>query len=530
MSDPLLEVRGLSVRVAARRGAPDTGHPLLHDVAFDVAAGSSVGVVGASGAGKSTLALALLRLLPAPLRLDDRARITFAGRDLAALDADAMRAIRGRGIAMISQEPLAALNPSMPASAQLAEALEVHGLARAPEAAARAATMLDRVGIGRAAAGRFPHELSGGMRQRLMIAMALILEPRLVVADEPTTALDPVRQREMLDLLDALRRESGTALLLISHDLDVVGERCARTLVLDAGRVVEDGRTADVLARRRPTARVPLRTREPSPDEPLLDVRGLSVSYPARGSGARALTEVTAVSDVSFTLRRGETVGIIGESGGGKTSLAHAILRLGPGRATAMRFDGHDLARLEGDALRRMRKSLQFVPQDAGASLTAHLTCEALVSEGMLVHGLCDAGDARRRARDLLARFDLPESAASARPGELSSGQRQRVAMARALGPEPRVLILDEPVSAVDPLTRERLLECLADLRAERGLALLFISHDIPSVARVADRVLVMHDGRVAEEGEASIVLGSPSSTAARRLLAAVPGGWPRAG
>ncbi|MBK7907605.1 MAG: ABC transporter ATP-binding protein [Gemmatimonadetes bacterium] len=529
MSDTLLEVRGLGVRVAERRGARGAGHTLLHDVAFDVAAGSSVGVVGASGAGKSTLALALLRLLPAPLRLDDGARIALAGRDLASLDAEALRAVRGRGISLISQEPLAALNPSMPAAAQLAEALEVHGLASIAEAAARAATMLDRVGIGRAAARRFPHELSGGMRQRLMIAMALIVAPQLVVADEPTTALDPVRQREMLDLLDTLRRESGTALLLISHDLDLVGERCARTLVLDAGRVVEDGRTADVLARRRPIARAPLRPREASPTEPLLDVRGLSVTYPARGRGPDALVEVTAVKDISFTLRRGESVGIIGESGCGKTSLAHAILRLGPSRATAMRFDGDDLARLEGEALRRIRKSLQFVPQDAGASLTAHLTCEALVSEGMLVHGLCDATDARRRARDLLAQLDLPDSVASARPGELSSGQRQRVALARALGPEPRLLILDEPVSAVDPLTRERLLERLTDLRAQRGLALLFISHDIPSVARIADRVLVMHDGQVAEEGEASVVLGSPSSAAARRLLAAVPGGWSRA-
>lgn len=530
MSEPLLEVRGLSVRVAAHRGEAGAGHPLLHDVAFDVAAGSSVGVVGASGAGKSTLALALLRLLPTPLRVDPGARIAFAGRDLAALDADAMRAIRGRGIAMISQEPLAALNPSMPAAAQLAEALEVHGLARAPEARERAAEMLDRVGIGRSAARRFPHELSGGMRQRLMIAMALILAPQLVVADEPTTALDPVRQREMLDLLDGLRRESATALLLISHDLDVVEERCARTVVLDAGRVVEEGYTAEVLARRRQTARMPLRPRAPSPDEPLLDVRDLSVSYPARGRGTDALAEVTAVSGISFTLRRGETLGIIGESGCGKTSLAHAILRLGPARATAMRFDGHDLARLEGEALRRIRRSLQFVPQDAGASLTAHLTCEALVSEGMLVHGVCDAPDARRRARDLLARFDLPDSAARARPGELSSGQRQRVALARALGPEPRLLVLDEPVSAIDPPTRVRLLEHLAELRTERGVAMLLISHDIPSVARIADRVLVMHDGQVAEEGEASVVLGSPSSPAARRLLAAVPGGWPRAG
>jgi peptide/nickel transport system ATP-binding protein len=362
MSDTMLEVRGLGVRVAERRGARGAGHTLLHDVAFDVAAGSSVGVVGASGAGKSTLALALLRLLPAPLWLDDRTRIMFAGRDLASLDAEALRAVRGRGISLISQEPLAALNPSMPAAAQLAEALEVHGLASIAEAAARAATMLDRVGIGRAAARRFPHELSGGMRQRLMIAMALIVAPQLVVADEPTTALDPVRQREMLDLLDTLRRESGTALLLISHDLDVVGERCARTLVLDAGRVVEDGRTADVLARQRPTARAPLRPREASATEPLLEVRGLSVTYPARGRGPDALVEVTAVKDISFTLRRGESVGIIGESGCGKTSLAHAILRLGPSRATAMRFDGDELARLEGEALRRIRKSLQFVP------------------------------------------------------------------------------------------------------------------------------------------------------------------------
>ncbi len=534
---PVLQVRALGVTVGKT--------PVLDGITFDVAAGSSVGVVGASGAGKSTLGLALMRLLPPAMRFTAASSVRLGDVDLAALDAESMRDTRGRRIAMVFQEPITALNPAMTIGDQLAEAVLAHGLAPARVARERAVAMLERVGIGggRAGAQRYPHELSGGMRQRLLIAMPLMLDPLLLIADEPTTALDPVRQAQMLDLLDELRADSGTALLLISHDLELIGERCGRVLVLDGGRVVEEGATAEVLAHPRSeaarslgSARLPLVAREGAPATraaaraaaratTLLEVRDLSVTYPERRRGFRSQPAVPAVESVSLTIDAGEVLGVVGESGCGKTSLALALLRLIPSRAASLSFDGADLARLEKEPLRHLRRHLQYMPQDAGASLTAHLTCESLVSEGLVVHGLCDEREARRRACALLEELGLPSRAARARPHELATGQRQRVALARALAPEPRLLICDEPVSSVDPPTRARLLDLFAALRASRGLAILFISHDVAAVARIADRVAVMERGRLIETGPTATVLFGSALPYTRALLAAVPTG-----
>ena len=563
MTAPVLQVRtlGVELRTASgsetARGSTDATRRLLDRVSFDVLPGSSVGVVGASGAGKSTLGLALMRLLPPTMRFTAGSSVRLGDQDLAALDAEALRDLRGRRIAMVFQEPITALNPAMTIGAQLAETVVVHGLATEREARERAVAMLERVGITGSVAGarRYPHELSGGMRQRLLLAMPLMLDPLLLIADEPTSALDPIRQAQMLDLLDEMRSASGTALLLISHDLEIIGERCERMIVLDDGRVVEEGPTAQVLSHPRSTAaqklgaaRLPLAVAPRSqhapalagaaPDAgrvvtapsvtPLLEVNDLAVTYPERRRGFRSTAAIPAVESVSLTLSPGEVLGVVGESGSGKTSLALGILRLIPSRSASLRFEGADLARAEGETLRQLRRHLQFMPQDAGASLSPHLTCESLVSEGLVVHGLCDEREARVRARALLSELELPQEAAQSRPHELSTGQRQRVALARALATAPRVLICDEPVSSVDPPTRARLLDLFSALRESRGLSMLFISHDAAAVARIADRVMVMRRGRVVETGTTEAVMLRPTQAYTREFLAAVPTGAPR--
>lgn len=535
MTAPLLEVRALSVHAAG-------GRSLLDGVGFDVAPGERIGVVGASGAGKSTLGNALLRLLPEGVAIGAGASVRLGGEDLLALDAERMRRVRGRRIAMVFQEPLRALDPAMPVGAQLREALEAHGLARGAEAEARVRAMLARVGIAdaREAAARFPHEFSGGMRQRLLIAAALLPAPALLVADEPTTALDATIQAQVLDLVDELRAETGTALLLISHDLDVVGERCDRILVLDAGRLVEDGPAAQVVAapgsdagRRLAAARAPNATpkRAAAPDDPgatVLAADDLTVLYrERRRARASAARSVRAVDAVSLRVGRGEALGVVGESGCGKSSLALALLQLVRAERGRVRLGDDDLLALRGEPLRRARRRAQLIPQDAGASLTPHLTAEAIVAEGLEVHGLAAGDVARASARALLAEVGLPARAVAARPAELSAGERQRVAIARALGPQPELLVCDEPVASVDAPTRALLLDLLDRLRRDRGLALLFISHDLAAVRRVADRVLVMYAGRVVEEGPAMAILDAPGMPYTQALLSAVPTGTP---
>ncbi len=546
--EPILRVRdlGVTIDVDGRK------QHLLDGVSLTLDRGSSVGLVGSSGAGKSTLGLALMRLLPEGARITGGAEVWLGDEDLMLLRREAMRRVRGRRIAMVFQEPLMALNPAMSVGEQLGEALIVHGMATRAEARKRAVAMLDRVGIANAqrASRSFPHEFSGGMRQRLLIASALLLNPDVLIADEPTTALDPTVQAQVLDLLDSLRAETGAALLFISHDLDVVGERCDRLLVLDEGHVVEEGPAAAVIAApRAPATRWlsaaryllattraegsdasgPLAATGTQPERPaLLSVRGLSVRYEARARRWREPSAVVhAVEDVSLDILSGEAVGLVGESGCGKTSLAHAILRLVHVSAGTMTFEGVNLLALEGEPLRRMRQRLQLVPQDAGASLTPHMTVEAMLMEALEVHGIARGSDARGRAHLLLDEMGLPARAAGARPRELSAGERQRAAIARALATDPDLLICDEPVASVDAPTRALLLDMLDRLRRERGLALLFISHDLAAVSRLTSRVAVMYLGRIVERAGTAAVLEAARMPYTQALLSAVPTGDP---
>jgi oligopeptide/dipeptide ABC transporter ATP-binding protein len=435
------------------------------------------------------------------------------------------------------QEPMLALNPAMRIGAQVAEAATAHGIAR-DEADARMLDMLARVGFGdpRAAARAYAHELSGGMRQRALIAAAMLMRPAVLIADEPTTALDPTIQAQVLDLLAALRDEAGTALLLISHDLPLVAERCDRVLRLDHGRVVEDDLADRVLARHRireyptPTTTVAV-PRDVTPPPIVLSVQDLVVRY----------DDVEAVRGVSFELARGEALGIVGESGCGKSSVAHAITRLvatasgritltpldavgGASARTASATGALDLLALEREPLRRARRHIQLIPQDAGASLTPHCTAEELVAEGMEVHAIATGENARERARALLAELGIGAELAARQARRLSTGERQRVAIARALAVDPAVLICDEPLAAVDEVTRERIIDAF-ELRRRSGLALVIISHDLPAVRRLAPRAIVMYLGRVVEHGPSAEVLVSPQMPYAQALVSAIPTG-----
>ena len=481
---PALTVHGLTVHVAG------VARPIVDGIGFTLARGEALGLVGPSGAGKTTAALALMGLLPRGITTHPEARVTLGGTTLLDASAATWRAVRGRRIAMVFQEPMLALNPVLPVVEQVAEVALVHGWA--PDAARRHALgLLARVGLDPAEVlgARFPHQLSGGQRQRVLLTMAMCLEPEVIIADEPTTALDPATREAMLDQLDALRRSAGTALVLISHDPAVIAARCTRVLRLEAGRPV--AATTDTTGPATPAARVlhPVGAPAPAGDAPpLLKVRDLVVRYAAD----------PVLAGVTLTVRRGEALGLTGPSGAGKSTLAHAIARVVPIASGTLHLDGIDLASLRGEALRRMRRRLQLVAQDAGASLTPHLSAEALVAEGLEVHALARGAEARRRARALLDEVGLPARAATARPRELSAGERQRVALARALAPAPELLVCDEPWAALDHARRDAILALLEALRADRGLALLVISHDHDAVRRLASTVLPMYLGRVA--------------------------------
>ncbi len=487
-------VRDLTVRVRA------TGTVCLDAVTLEARRGEAIAIVGDSGAGKSTLALALMGLLPSSLERAPESVLHLGPTALHALDETGWRMVRGRRLAMVFQEPLLALDPAMRVGRQMIEAGMAHGLSAA-EAEDRSLARFAQLELPAPArlATRFPHELSGGMRQRVLLAMAMLHGPEVLIADEATTALDPALRRSVLATLDTLRREVGTTVLLISHDHTEVAARADRIVTMASGRIVDEG-AASSRGRPRPTTLSAEGAREAPRERPrggsLLQIHDLTVDY-AQGSVLRERASVTrAVDSVAFTIDRGEVLGVVGPSGSGKSSVARAILRLIPVAGGSIHLDGTDLLALEGGALRRMRRRLQGIPQDAGAALTPHLRTEALVAEGLEIHGLAHGDEARVRARALLDEVGLPRRAATARPGELSTGERQRVAIARALATAPELLLCDEPVANLDPERRERILDLLGDLRRDRGLAILLISHDASAIERLASRVISMYLGR----------------------------------
>ena len=497
-------------------------HPILREVSFGIGGGEVFGLVGESGSGKSLTALSILRLLPHGARLGGRVRL--AGRDLTALGERQMCALRGAEIGMIFQEPMTALNPVKTIGAQVAETLLVHGRASRRAAFAIAAERLARVGLpeDRVPLLRYPHELSGGQRQRVSIALAIALRPRLLIADEPSTALDVTTQAQILALLKGLVRDEGMSLLLITHDLAVVAGMADRLAVMRSGRIVEEGPTEAVFRRlAHPYTRQLLEASDHRPARapcgsggPHLQVGGAVRDYrlPRRRPFGAAPT-FRAVNGVSFTLRRGESLGLVGESGSGKSTLARALLGL-------ERLQGGEIL-LDGAPVRAGDPKLQVVFQDPYGSFNPRHRVARLIAEPF--HATGRPADAGARIARVLSDVGLAPEDAEKYIHEFSGGQRQRIAIARALVTRPELIVLDEAVSALDVSVRARILDLLADLQARYRLSYLFITHDLQVVRAITDRVLVMRAGEIVEEGETATVLGAPEHPYTRALIAAAP-------
>ena len=543
-SPPLLSVQHLRIGIRTDDG---TVTP-VEDVSFDVDAGEVLALVGESGSGKSLTAAAVIDLLP-PRAAVTGGAIRFRGRDLAEDDAKSRRGLRGREIAMVFQDPMQYLNPVMACGAQVAEAMRVLDRRSAAEASARVLELFAEVGLSdpELQARRYPHELSGGMRQRVLIAMMLARDPALLIADEPTTALDATVQAQILALLRDLTRRRSMALLFITHDLNAVVRTADRAVVLRAGRVMETlpvtelrggathpytralvasmpGRGTGGVTGESSTARAhELRA---ASSGTLLAARDITVAYPARDGlfGGRRV-ETPAVRGVSLDVRAGETLAIVGESGSGKSTLGRALIRLGPVSSGALHWhDGAetlDLLALEGASLRAFRRRAQMVFQDPFASLNPRHSAGDMLAEPLRIHGLADGSAREDRVSELLRSVGLPADAARKYPHQFSGGQRQRLAIARALAVSPRLIVADEPVSALDMTVQAQVLELLEELRGRFGLTYVFISHDLAVVERIADRVLVLHRGVVEEEGTAEEVFGAPRAEYTRELLAA---------
>ena len=539
---PIARIEGLKVSFG------DT--VAIADLGFEVAAGECLCIVGESGAGKSAAALALMGLIARDGGSIEAGRIMLTARgggslDLLAAGEARMRCIRGRDIAMIFQEPMTALNPVLTLGRQVTEGLRRHEGLGASAARARALDLFRQVRLPDPSAclEYYPHELSGGMRQRAMIAMALACRPRLLVADEPTTALDVTTQAEILALLDRLRRETGTAIVFITHDMAVVARIADRVVVMAHGRKVEEGPARRVFASPRAAETRALLdaaprlgsgrsalprdighdAAEPGRAAPVLEVARLSVRYPARGRNTRPRAPTPCVvRDVSFAIARGRTLALVGESGCGKSSTGRAILRLGPVSGGRVALCGQDMLSLSGAALRRARMRAQMVFQDPHGSLDPRMTLAAQVEEPLRNIGVGRAERAERAAA-LFDRVALPRGLMRRYAHELSGGQRQRVAIARALAPDPALIVADEAVSALDATVQARVLELLEELQAERGLSYLFISHDMGVVERISHEIAVMHRGRIVERGPRDAVLGSPRHPYTQALLRAVP-------
>lgn len=531
----LLDVQHLTVRFHTRDGVINA----VDDISFNVDRGETLAIVGESGSGKSVACYSLLRLIPEPPGRIESGTAVFDGEDLLQRNPRALHQIRGNEIAVIFQDPMSCLNPFLTIGEQLMEPLLYHRQLDRTQARERASELLVEVGIEDAERrfDSYPHEFSGGMRQRVMIAMALIAEPKLLIADEPTTALDVTVQAQILRLIKELQQRRNIAVILISHDLAVVSGVADRIAVMHQGQVVETGATGAIFANaQHPYTRKLLAsirtgaklhpTSAPQSPPPLLQVSHLTTrfrdfSIPLLAT--KAARYVTAVDDVSLSLQQGEILGLVGESGSGKSTLGRSILQLTPVFSGSVNFAGNELCGLSAKALRPLRRRMQMIFQDPYASLNPRMTVFDALAEPLLFHRLATRKTVETLVHTLMDDVGLARAYVRKYPHEFSGGQRQRIAIGRAIATRPEMVVADEPVSALDVTIQAQILDLLLDLVARHDLTMLFISHDLSVVRYIADRVLVMHSGKIIESGATETVWANPSQAYTKALLSAVP-------
>lgn len=555
MSAPLLSVKDLAVDFATTDGVVHA----VEGVDLEISEGETVAIVGESGSGKSTTAMAIIGLLAGGGRIA-AGSIRLDGREISKASESELRAIRGRDIGLVPQDPMSNLNPVAKIGTQVAETLLAHGLATRQNVSQKVVEALEAAGLPDAAkrAKQYPHEFSGGMRQRALIAIGLACKPRLLIADEPTSALDVTVQQTILDQIGAMTRELGTAVLLITHDLGLAAERAERVIVMHRGKVVEQGPAKQILeapqhpytqslvaaapsvavARLQPEAFVVPRGDEPpsvverapasrnaetkrseSADN-IVEFKNLTKVFPVRGRG----DDFVAVNDVSLVVPRGQTVAIVGESGSGKTTTARMLLKVIEPTSGLITYEGKDISSLSRAETRDFRQRVQPIFQDPYSSLNPMFTIERLIAEPLEFYKRGSSAERRKRVRQLLDDVALPQSMLRRYPSELSGGQRQRVAIARALALSPDLIVCDEPVSALDVLVQDQILTLLRDLQSEYGLSYLFISHDLAVVRLISDYVCVMKDGALVEAASSEEIFTNPRDPYTRRLLASIPG------
>ena len=526
----LLEVAELSVSFRARERRREIVSNVVERVEFNLHAGETLALVGESGSGKSLTALSVLQLLPYPQAFHPCGSIRFRDTELVGADAATLQRIRGNDISMIFQEPMSALNPLHTIEKQIGESLALHRGIGGGAARNTICDLLNQVGIEspETRLGAYPHQLSGGQRQRVMIAMALANQPEILLADEPTTALDVTVQARILDLLKELQRTENLGLLLITHDLNMVRKVAERVLVMQDGKVVERGAITQIFTAPAQPYTKKLLAAEPPPRElpatggEVLAVKDLRVRFPIRrGLLKRTVGHTMAVNRASLTLRSGHSLGVVGESGSGKTTLALAVLRLLKSSGH-IAFDGRPIVAPSRRAMKDLRRQMQIVFQDPFGSLSPRMSVGEIVSEGLDAHGLItDPAERDRRVVDILGEVEIDPAVRFRYPHEFSGGQRQRIAIARALILEPKILFLDEPTSALDRTVQVQVLKLLNRIQRQHGLAYVFISHDLSVVKAIADDLLVMRGGDVVEQGDARSIFTNPQHPYTRELLRA---------
>jgi peptide/nickel transport system ATP-binding protein len=569
-AEPLLEIRDLDITFRTSNGPVHA----VRGADLEVYPGETVAIVGESGSGKSTTAMAIARLLPGNGSVTGGS-IRFGGKDITDVPTSQIRALRGNEIGLVPQDPMSNLNPLWRVGTQITEALAANGVAKGAAAKKRAVELLQEAGLPDAArrSGQFPHEFSGGMRQRALIAMGLAARPRLLIADEPTSALDVTVQQQILDHLDGLTQELGTAVLLITHDLGLAAERAQHLVVMYKGKVVESGPALELLqsprhpytkrliaaapslaSRRLQSVRRRAEIREeaqevalaeaeqaaadaghagassasgaaPTGPELAIQVQDLTKVFQIRGNAPWKSSPFTAVDQVSFDVQRGTTTAIVGESGSGKSTVAQMVLNLLEPTSGRVLFDGKDVTTFIGKDRMTLRRRVQPIFQNPYGTLDPMYSIFRTIEEPLRLHGIGDARSREAKVRDLLDKVALPASMMRRFPNELSGGQRQRVAIAPALALDPEVVVCDEAVSALDVLVQNQVLTLLNDLQAELGLSYLFITHDLAVVRQIADTVVVMEQGKVVEHGATESVFHDPQQEYTKRLLAAIPGG-----